>query len=384
MRFLTAGESHGPSLTAIVEGVPAHLPLSADDINARLRARQVGYGRGARMRIERDEVSLTAGVRAGKTTGGPLALVIANLDHRNWAHVMDPAAGNEPRRRALHEARPGHADLAGGLKYEHADLRDVLERASARETAARVAVGAVALRLLEALGVRSAAFVRSLGGFEVADDFAWENMSAVEDSDLRVWDEALAAKMRARIDEAKRAGDTLGGVVEVQVHGLPVGLGSHVHWDRRLDGRLAAAVMSVPAIKAVEIGDGWQGAARLGSEVHDAIFHSKEDGFHRHSNRAGGLEGGMTNGQPLVLRAAMKPIATLMRPLPTVNVQNMQPADAARERSDTTAVAAASVVVEAMVAWVLADAITERFGGDTLGELQERLGAARRKENGRA
>ncbi len=373
MRFLTAGESHGPALFAIIEGLPAGLPLTEDDLSPWLKRRQGGYGRGRRMQIEKDQARIQAGVRAGRTTGAPVALVIENRDHPNWLEVMDPSPGNEPRQRALTAARPGHADLPGGIKYGHKDLRDVLERASARETAARVAVGAVAARLLNELGVESAAYVVELGGIRAEREFSWEERARIEASPLYTPDPEAEAGMIAAIDAARERGDTLGGVVEVRVRGLVPGLGSHVHYDQKLDGRLAQAVMSVPAIKGVEIGLGFEAARRPGSEVHDPIFWSVNRGFYRETNRAGGLEGGITNGEELVIRAAMKPIATLMRPLATVDVVTKEPADAARERSDVTAVPAAGVVVEAMTMIVLAQAYLEKFGGDTLEEIKERL-----------
>lgn len=374
MRYLTAGESHGPQLTAIIEGLPSQLALAKADIDPWLKRRQGGYGRGRRMQIEADEVQILGGVRAGRTTGAPLALVIANKDHSNWSEIMSPEAGNEPRKKALTDARPGHADLTGGIKYRHKDLRDVLERASARETAARVAVGSVALKLLSELGIEGANFVASLAGVETQQPFSWQNLGAIEDSDLRTYDNEAAAQMRQRIDQAKQDGDTLGGILEVRFRGLPLGLGSYVQADRKLDGRIAAACLSVQAMKGVEIGHAFDNARRVGSQVHDAVFY--EGGHYtRHSNGAGGLEAGMTNGEELIVRVAMKPIATLMKPLPTVNVLNHQASDAARERSDTTAVPAAGVILQCVVGWVLAQAVLEKFGGDTLPELQERVAA---------
>lgn len=381
MRYLTAGESHGPQLTAIIEGLPAQLPLGKGDIDPWLRKRQGGYGRGRRMVIETDEAQILSGVRAGRTTGAPVTLTIANKDYRNWTDIMSPELlpadeAGEARKKALTDARPGHADLTGGIKYRHKDLRDVLERASARETAARVAVGSVALKLLSELGIEGANYVANLAGVETGGSFGWDKLTAIEESDLRTWDEDAAAQMRERIDAAKRDGDTLGGILEVRFRGLPVGLGSFVHADRKLDGKIAAACLSVQAMKGVEIGHAFENATRPGSAVHDPV-HYREGRYARDTNGAGGLEAGMTNGEELVVRAAMKPIATLMKPLPTVNVVTHQPADAARERSDTTAVPAAGVILQCVIGWVLAEAVAEKFGGDTLPELQERVAAAR-------
>ncbi|MGY2893609.1 chorismate synthase [Deinococcus sp. UYEF24] len=378
MRFLTAGESHGPQLTTIIEGLPSQLPLGKADIDPWLRKRQGGYGRGRRMVIETDEAQIMSGVRAGRTTGAPVTLVIPNKDHRNWTEIMSPEEGGEPRKKALTDARPGHADLAGGIKYRHKDLRDVLERASARETAARVAVGSVALKLLGELGVQGANHVVSLGGIEAREDFDWNALEAIEESDLRTADADAAAQMRERIDAAKVAGDTLGGILEVRFRGLPVGLGSFAHYDRKLDGRIAQVCMSLQAMKGVEIGRAFDQARIPGSSVHDAVRY--DGGYTRDTNRAGGLEAGMTNGEELIVRVAMKPIATLMSPLPTVNVVTHEASDAARERSDTTAVPAAGVILQTIIGWVLADAMLEKFGGDTLPELQERVAAARAYE----
>jgi chorismate synthase len=379
LRYLSAGESHGPLLTVLLDGVPAGLPLVAEEhIDPWLRRRQGGYGRGRRMVIESDSARLVGGVRAGRTTGAPLGMHIENRDWANWEAVMDPAPGHEPRKRAVTQPRPGHADLAGGIKYDHKDLRDVLERASARETASRVAAGAVALRLLDAVGVEACARVVSLGGLVCDGGMDWDRLAVLDESPLRTFDGAAEEAIIDRIDEAKASGDTLGGVVEARFRGVPIGLGSHTQWDRKLDGRLAQAAMSVPAIKGCEIGDGWRAATVSGSEVHDAILGRDEGGYRRDTNRSGGLEGGITTGAELVVRAAMKPIATLMRPLPTVDVVTHAPADAARERSDVTAVPAASIVVLAMSALTLADALLEKFGADTLREIHERVEAHRR------
>ncbi|WP_309570169.1 chorismate synthase, partial [Deinococcus sp.] len=329
MRYLTAGESHGPQLTAIIEGLPSQLPLGKGDIDPWLRKRQGGYGRGRRMVIETDEADIVSGVRAGRTTGAPVALVIGNKDHRNWTEIMSPEPGGEPRKKALTDARPGHADLTGGIKYRHKDLRDVLERASARETAARVAVGSVALKLLGELGIEGANYVSSLAGIETRQEFSWDVLDAIEDSDLRTPDADAAARMRERIDQAKKAGDTLGGILEIRFRGLPVGLGSFVHYDRKLDGRIAQACLSVQAMKGVEIGRAFENAVKPGSGVHDAVYLREGGGYTRTTNGAGGLEAGMTNGEELIVRVAMKPIATLMTPLPTVNVVTHEASDAA-------------------------------------------------------
>ncbi len=375
LRYLSAGESHGPSLTVLLDGVPSGLELVAEEhVDPWLRRRQGGYGRGRRMVIESDCAQLLAGVRAGRTTGAPLSMRIENRDWRNWSDIMAAEPGNEPRKKALTEARPGHVDLAGGIKYGHKDLRDVLERASARETASRVAAGAVALRLLDVAGVQACARVVNFAGIACDAGMDWDALERLDDSPIRSFDREAEAAIIARIDDAKKNGDTLGGIVEARFRGVPVGLGSHTQWDRKLDGRLGQAALSIQAIKGVEIGDGWENALRVGSDVHDAIFRN-DDGYYRKTNRSGGLEGGITTGEELVIRAAMKPIATLMRPLPTVDVVTHEAADAARERSDTTAVPAASVVLLAMTALVLADALLEKFGADTVRELRERLTA---------
>ncbi|CAN5773419.1 chorismate synthase [soil metagenome] len=375
LRYLSAGESHGPSLTVLLDGVPAGLDLVASDhIDPWLRRRQGGYGRGRRMVIESDCAKLLAGVRAGRTTGAPLSMHIENRDWRNWSEIMAAEPGNEPRKKALTEARPGHVDLPGGVKYGHKDLRDVLERASARETASRVAAGAVALRLLEVAGIKFCARVVNFAGIPCDAGMDWDALERLDESPIRSFDTEAEAKIIERIDDAKKNGDTLGGIIEARFHGVPMGLGSHTQWDRKLDGRLGQAAMSIQAIKGVEIGDGWENALRAGSDVHDAIFRG-EGGYYRKTNRSGGLEGGITTGEDLVIRAAMKPIATLMRPLPTVDVVTHEAADAARERSDTTAVPAASIVLLAMTALVVADALLEKFGADTVRELTERLAA---------
>ncbi|HEU4700726.1 MAG TPA: chorismate synthase [Gemmatimonadales bacterium] len=383
LTFTTAGESHGKGLVAIVEGLPAGLPISAEGVDRELVRRMQGYGRGARMKIERDHVELLSGVRAGETLGSPVAMLVANRDWANWEDVMTAeGAPGELRRRRVVRPRPGHADLAGVLKYDRADARDILERASARETAARVAAGTLARCLLDAFGVEIGSHVISLGGVRAALPAALPvplNPSA-DLSEVRVLDRASEAEIIRRIDAAKQAGDTLGGEVEVVARGLPVGLGSHVSWDRKLDGRLAGALMSIHAVKGVEIGLGFEAARRPGSQVHDPVAAApgteppvpgeRGGGFVRATNNAGGLEGGITTGEPLVVRVAMKPIATLMSPLGTINLVTGEPAQAQSERSDVTAVPALGVIAEAMVALVLADAMLEKFGGDSLAEMR--------------
>ncbi|MCZ6915302.1 MAG: chorismate synthase [Gemmatimonadetes bacterium] len=377
IRFTTAGESHGKGLVAILEGIPAGLPLVADDVNRELRRRMQGYGRGARMKIEADAVEFLAGVRAGETLGSPIALFIANKDWENWTDVMaaEPDGDAESRRRRrLTRPRPGHADMVGILKYDRTDARDILERASARETAARVACGAVCRVLLEQFGVEIGSHVVQLGPVAVQppDPLPTPLNAAADKSKTRCLDQAATSAMVKAIDAAKKDGDTLGGVVEVVARGVVVGLGSHVSWDRKLDGRLAGALMSIPAAKGVEIGLGFAGASRLGSQAHDEIAWggpAASGGVARASNRAGGLEGGITTGEPVVVRVAKKPISTLMRPLDTVNIETGEAAKAQSERSDVTAVPALGVIAEAMVAIVLADAMLEKFGGDTLADL---------------
>jgi len=381
IRWSTAGESHGPELLAILEGIPSGMPLLAEDVDADLARRQRGYGRGGRMKIETDRVRLLGGVRGGETLGSPIALSIVNRDHGNWAGRMGPdpfPAPPEP----LTRPRPGHADLAGGLKYDRHDLRDILERASARETAARVAVGAVCRKLLGALGIGVFAHVVAIGPVEArAGDLSLDEVRArSRASDLACADAEAEQAMRAAILETAHAGDTLGGTFEVVATGLPPGIGSHVQWDRKLDGRLAQALMSIHAIKGVEIGLGFGAARARGSEVHDPIgYDPAARTFPRPSNRAGGLEGGITNGMPVVCRAAMKPIATLKKALPSVDVVTKQPFEAAFERSDVCAVAAASVVGEAMVAITLAGALLEKLGGDSLREMSDNLASYRRR-----
>ncbi len=376
LRFLSAGESHGPTLTVILDGVPAGLELVASEhIDPWLKRRQGGYGRGRRMAIESDCAQIVAGVRAGCTTGAPVAIHIENRDWKNWTNIMSAEPDNKPRKKALTKARPGHVDLAGGIKYGHKDLRDVLERASARETASRVAAGSIALKILNDCGIEGCARVVNLAGIPCDGSMDWDNLAVLDESPIRSFDKQVESNIVQRIDKAKEDGDTLGGIIEARFRGVPIGLGSHTQWDRKLDGRLAQAAMSIQAMKGVEIGDGWQNAVVPGSSVHDAIYYNYSKGYHRQTNRSGGLEAGITTGEELVIRAAMKPIATLMKPLPTVDVVSKEPADAARERSDTTAVPAASIVLLAMTALVLADSLMEKFGADTMREIKAGLKA---------
>lgn len=380
IRFLTAGESHGKCLTLIVEGVPAGLQLSASDINGELKRRQMGYGRGGRMKIESDEAAITAGIRAGVTLGSPIALTIQNRDWENWQKVMSPESveAAEVETRSVTHPRPGHADLAGGIKYRHKDLRNVLERASARETAARVACGAIAKRLLSEFDIHVMSLVRQIGGTGVLlEDFLFlkENefeklRERVENSPVRCPDPDAEKQMVGAIDTAKADGDSLGGIFQVVASNVPPGLGSHVHWDRRLDTRIAGAVMSIPAIKAVEIGLGFEAARRRGSQVHDEIYYEADKGFYRKTNNAGGTEGGISNGEPIIVRAAMKPIPTLSQPLDSVDFISKEPFKASKERADTCAVPAAGVVGEAAVAIEIANALLEKFGGDSIAELK--------------
>src|SRR5436190_5254185 len=382
LRFLTAGESHGPSLVAIVEGVPAGLAIDFDAVTADLRRRQTGYGRGRRMQIESDRAAPQSGIRHGRTTGGPIALLIPNKDWENWQRTMHveadmPAAATGAERPAVTRPRPGHADLAGFVKYGHDDMRNVLERASARETTARVAVGAIARQLLRSVGADIVSHVTGIGAATVADPLAvtFDQVRAISAaSPLRCADASVEQAMIAEIDRARDAGDTMGGSFEVIAHGVPPGLGSYVHWDRKLDGRLAQALMSIPAIKAVGVGLGPGVSTIPGSRVHDEIALRSDAGSSvmavaRPTNNAGGLEGGVTNGEDLRISAYMKPISTLMKPLRSVDLATMRESPATVERSDVCAVPAAAVVGEAMVAIVLADAVFEKFGGDSIEEL---------------
>jgi len=384
IRFLTAGESHGKCLTLIVEGIPSGLQLAPQDIDKDLARRQMGYGRGGRMKIESDRADITAGVRTGVTLGSPISVIINNKDWDNWQDVMSPdiESANPDRisKSSVTKPRPGHADLAGGIKYNHHDLRNVLERASARETAARVAAGAIAKRLLDELGIFIASFVIQIGECSIRDlpdlqiFFSKERFSKfqkkIDKSPVRCPDKEAETCMIKAIDSAKEAGDSIGGIFQVAVLNVPIGLGSHVHWDRKLDARLAYALMSIPAIKGVEIGLGFETAKKTGSQVHDEIYYDSAKGFYHKTNNAGGIEGGISNGEPIVIRVAMKPIPTLSKPLKSVDFASKEPFLAAKERSDTCAVPAAGIVGEAMVAIEIANAVLEKFGGDTINELK--------------
>lgn len=383
MRYLTAGESHGPQLTAIIEGLPSQLPITAEQINYDLKRRQGGHGRGRRMQIEKDTVEIVGGVRHGKTLGSPVALVVKNDDWKHWTKIM----GAEPLpedidpseiKRQISRPRPGHADLVGGIKYGHRDLRNVLERSSARETTVRVAVGAVAKALLAELGISIVSHVTEIGGIQ-ADTSKIEGKTAdeiraiVENDPVYCVDPDASQKMVQLIDETKKEGNSIGGVVEVIVEGVPAGVGSYVHYDRKLDGKLAQAILSINAFKGVEFGIGFEMARRKGSEVHDEIVWDEEKGYTRLTNRLGGLEGGMTTGMPIVVRGVMKPIPTLYKPLQSVDIETKEPFKASVERSDACAVPAASVVAESVVAWEIAKAIVEQFHSDQLPQLKEQI-----------
>ncbi|HKZ80822.1 MAG TPA: chorismate synthase [Pyrinomonadaceae bacterium] len=386
-RFTTAGESHGRALVAIVEGLPAGMPVAIDQINRELERRQWGYGRGGRMKIEHDHVEILSGVRHGLTLGSPLALMIENKDWSNWTDVMavEPQEVAAGRSRRLSRPRPGHADLAGGQKYAARDLRNVLERASARETAARVACGALAKQLLGSFGASIRSHVIQLGGIpDKPLELSWPDVVAIsEEAPLRCADSEAQKKMVELIDSKREAGDTLGGIFEVVAHGVIPGLGSHTAWDLKLDGRLAAAVMSIPAVKAVSIGAGVEASSLPGSEVHDEIAYNLETKqFVRQTNRAGGLEGGITNGEEIRIRAHLKPLSTLRRPLRSVDIDTKEEQPAGFERSDITAVPAGGVIGEAMVALVLAAAMRDKFGGDSLGEMKRNFEGYREQLRG--
>ncbi|PTM58682.1 chorismate synthase [Desmospora activa] len=386
MRYLTAGESHGPQLTLIVEGLPSQLPFDKNKVDEQLSRRQKGYGRGRRMQIETDRVEILSGVRFGKTTGAPVALAIENKDWAKWVEVMSPEPdGEKAEKRRVSRPRPGHADLNGAIKYDHRDMRDVLERSSARETAARVAVGAVARLLLEECGIRVASHVVRIGSVEAKPSAEWrvEEIARVsEASPVRCLDPDAEKAMIQEIDQAKQDGDSLGGIVEVIVENVPVGLGSHVHWDRKLDARIAQAVVSINAFKGAEIGIGFEAGRLRGSQVHDEILWSEEEGFYRATNRLGGFEGGMTTGEPIVVRGVMKPIPTLYKPLKSVDIDSKESFAASIERSDNCAVPAAGVVAENVVAWEVARALVEQFSADTLQELVQAVQARREKAKG--
>ncbi|WP_195323822.1 chorismate synthase [Streptococcus sp. 1001283B150225_161107_H12] len=376
MRYLTAGESHGPRLTAIIEGVPAGLPLTADYINGELKRRQGGYGRGARMKIESDQVEITSGVRHGLTMGGPITLNVTNLDHQKWLEIMSVSdvEGKKKGLRKITKPRPGHADLVGGIKYRFDDLRNSLERSSARETTMRVAVGAVAKRLLEEIEVQVASHIVNFGGIEVEVP---ENLTvsqikeAVAQSEVSIVNREREEEIKAYIDSVKKEGETIGGIVETIVGGVPVGLGSFVQWDKKLDAKIAQGVVSINAFKGVEFGLGFEAGRRKGSQVMDEILWSEQDGYTRRTNHLGGFEGGMTNGEPIIVRGVMKPIPTLYKPLMSVDIETHEPYKATVERSDPTALPAAGVVMEAVVATVLATEVLDKFSSDNLEELKE-------------
>jgi chorismate synthase len=372
LRFLTAGESHGELLMGIIEGMPSGLLIRVTDIDRDLARRQVGYGRGGRMKIEKDSVKIYSGVRWGKTLGSPIGLMIRNKDWENWRDKMSPDPMFLNTADPVTRPRPGHADLPGALKYGTADIRNILERSSARETAMRVAVGAVAKRLLEEFGVEVISHVLSIGGVfaKVPKVSPQELRKRAEASELHCADQEAEKRMMKKIDEARASGDSLGGVFELIISGVPIGLGSHCHWDRKLDGKLAGALMSIQAIKGVEIGAGFGAAYKPGSQVHDEIFWNRKQGFYRKTNMAGGIEGGMSNGEAIVLRAAMKPIPTLYKPLRSVDLATKKPFKASVERSDTCAVPAAGVVAEAAAAIEIASAMIEKFGGDSIDEMK--------------
>jgi len=383
MRYLTAGESHGPRLTAIIEGVPAGLPLTAEYINAELKRRQGGYGRGARMKIESDQVEVTSGVRHGLTMGGPITLNVTNLDHQKWLEIMSAADVDEKKKglRKITKPRPGHADLVGGMKYRFDDLRNSLERSSARETTMRVAVGAVAKRLLEEIGVEVASHIVTFGGIDIdvpADLTVAEIKERAAQSEVSIVNPEREEEIKAYIDQIKKDGDTIGGVIETVVGGVPVGLGSYVQWDKKLDAKIAQGVVSINAFKGVEFGVGFEAGRLKGSQVMDEILWSEEDGFTRRTNNLGGFEGGMTNGQPIVVRGVMKPIPTLYKPLMSVDIETHEPYKATVERSDPTALPAAGVVMESVVATVLATEVLEKFSSDNLEELKDAV--ARHRE----
>ncbi|HDC7377392.1 TPA: chorismate synthase [Staphylococcus aureus] len=385
MRYLTSGESHGPQLTVIVEGVPANLEIKVEDINKEMFKRQGGYGRGRRMQIEKDTVEIVSGVRNGYTLGSPITMVVTNDDFTHWRKIMGAAPISDEERenmkRTITKPRPGHADLVGGMKYNHRDLRNVLERSSARETAARVAVGALCKVLLEQLDIEIYSRVVEIGGIKDKDFYDSETFKAnLDRNDVRVIDDAIAQAMRDKIDEAKNDGDSIGGVVQVVVENMPVGVGSYVHYDRKLDGRIAQGVVSINAFKGVSFGEGFKAAEKPGSEIQDEILYNTELGYYRGSNHLGGLEGGMSNGMPIIVNGVMKPIPTLYKPLNSVDINTKEDFKATIERSDSCAVPAASIVCEHVVAFEIAKALLEEFQSNHIEQLQQQI-ADRRQLN---
>ncbi|CAL28008.1 chorismate synthase [Staphylococcus carnosus] len=378
MRFLTSGESHGPQLTVIIEGVPANLKITAEDINEEMFKRQGGYGRGRRMKIEKDGVEIVSGVRNGYTLGSPVTIVVTNDDFTHWRNIMGVAPISEEEqeqmKRTISKPRPGHADLIGGIKYNHRDLRNVLERSSARETAARVAVGAVCKILLKQLGINVLSRVVEIGGIKDDTDYDLDTIKKHEDSnDVRVVNEDIAQEIRAKIDQAKKDGDSLGGVVQVIVKNMPVGIGSYVHYDRKLDGRIAQGVVGINAFKGVSFGEGFKAAEKPGSQIQDPILYNDEEGYTRASNHLGGLEGGMSNGMPIVVNGVMKPIPTLYKPLASVDIETKEPFKATIERSDSCAVPAASIVCEHAVAFEITKTLLEEFQSNYMEQLQQQV-----------
>ena len=386
MRYLTAGESHGPGLTAIIEGLPAGTPLLTEDINKELARRQAGYGRGGRMKIEKDQAIITAGIRHGEALGSPIALTVENKDWKNWKTVMsiEPIEEEKVGQRRVSKPRPGHADLVGGIKYGHRDLRNILERSSARETTVRVAVGAIAKKLLHELGIEVVGHVVEIGGVQanLKNKYTIDEIrEGSENSPVRCLDPEVEQEMMDKIDEAKKKGDTIGGVVEVVVGGVPAGLGSYVQWDKKLDAKIARAIVSINAFKGAEFGVGFDMARKPGSEVMDEILWDENIGYTRGSNNLGGFEGGMTNGMPIVVRGVMKPIPTLYKPLMSVDIDTKEEYKASIERSDSCAVPAASVVAEAVVAWEVAEAVLDKFDGDSFERLKAEVAEYRRYAN---
>ncbi len=386
MRYLTAGESHGPGLTAIIEGLPAGTPLLTEDINKELARRQAGYGRGGRMKIEKDQAIITAGIRHGEALGSPIALTVENKDWKNWKTVMsiEPIEEEKVGQRRVSKPRPGHADLVGGIKYGHRDLRNILERSSARETTVRVAVGAIAKKLLHELGIEVVGHVVEIGGVQanLKNKYTIDEIrEGSENSPVRCLDPEVEQEMMDKIDEAKKKGDTIGGVVEVVVGGVPAGLGSYVQWDKKLDAKIARAIVSINAFKGAEFGVGFDMARKPGSEVMDEILWDENTGYTRGTNNLGGFEGGMTNGMPIVVRGVMKPIPTLYKPLMSVDIDTKEEYKASIERSDSCAVPAASVVAEAVVAWEVAEAVLDKFDGDSFERLKAEVAEYRRYAN---